>query len=265
MKIFKLKYLAVVLVAGLLGSCTATDNLPEAAVNAAIENGDFVMDPNMHYFVDGLSTNDKDLIESKMKDAWNVHFDDSKNKVVISTTPARFEKYKDSNIEFKNALAENDKAALNSSNEEKGSDTASRTMPANAIDEINTTTMPNQNLIAITYTTAASNVVILYYISASFDSNTYTTSAHVTYYSKTTGSLVYNEDNVDDFHLTSLLTDPYVLSFRARLMNDNPKITVTKTFYKNISYGGSSLSFTAKINNSVDLAGIKEFDAKSFK
>ncbi len=91
----------VVLIAGILGSCTASDNLPEADENAAKENGDFFMDSNMHYSVDGLITSDKDLIKKSFTKAWNTHYDYSKNRVVISTNSTEFEKYKTSNLEFK--------------------------------------------------------------------------------------------------------------------------------------------------------------------
>ena len=90
----------MVLLAGLLGSCTASDNLPEASVDTALENGDFVMDPNMHYLVNGVVTNDKDLIKKSLTNAWNTHFDYSKNKVVISTNSTEFEKYQSVDKDF---------------------------------------------------------------------------------------------------------------------------------------------------------------------
>ena len=90
----------MVLLAGLLGSCTASDNLPEASADAAVENGEFVTNPSMHYLVNGVVTNDKDLIKKSLSNAWNTHYDYSKNKVVISTNPTEFEKYKKNDIEF---------------------------------------------------------------------------------------------------------------------------------------------------------------------
>ena len=271
MKIFKLTYLAFVLVAGLLGSCTATDNLPEAAVNAAIENGDFVMDPNMHYFVDGISTNDKDLIESKMKNAWNVHFDGSKNKVVISTSPAEFEKYKDSNIEFKNALAENDKAALNNSNEKKGSDIASKSnattsLPAGAPANVNLI-YKDKSVICFKFFRQDNYVYMIQFIPTYSPDMHVPVLLHTQAFNRSTGATikVFEGTNQDITYYFPYNAGYYFLmGLKIMMNNESASNSLTKSFYTGKSYTGSSHTFTVGANANIDL-GILTSKVESYK
>ena len=269
MKIFKLKYLAVVLVAGLLGSCTATDNLPEAAVNAAIENGDFVMDPNMHYFVDGISTNDKDLIESKMKNAWNIHFDGSKNKIVISTTPAKFEKYKDSNIEFKTALAENDKIAIiNEKNSRATNINALNVLPPDAPVEVVTGLADKSVLVACgERTILASDGVVNHHIRfvVATDADLTTVNVRRSTVRKSDGfeieNTVLTTDNFYQFSQQPTVGGPYT-GRKIRLNHEGPA-TLIKTFYREINWLGSSVSYTVNPNTEVKIQEFGNF--KSYK
>ncbi|RKS95525.1 hypothetical protein BC952_1215 [Flavobacterium limicola] len=106
MKIFKLKHIAVVLIAGLLVSCTATDTMPEVEQNATIETDGLPIENGTHYVINGSVTNDINAVKIAAKDAWNIHYDYSKNKIVISTTPSEFEKYKKIDLEFASRLNE---------------------------------------------------------------------------------------------------------------------------------------------------------------
>jgi hypothetical protein len=111
MKIFKLKCLALALTLVTLGSCASDDALKDGEKTASKENAFVFEDDIKNYVIDGKLTYDRKEITNAAENAWNVHYDFPNNKVVISTTTEEFEKYKNSDIEFKNALAENERNA----------------------------------------------------------------------------------------------------------------------------------------------------------
>ncbi|WP_394758293.1 hypothetical protein [Flavobacterium sp.] len=80
-------------------SCAVDEGVKQAD-KAVAATSDFVIEPNMNYFINGALTYDYDAVKVAAKDAWNTHYDYSKNKVVISTNPTEFEKYKKNDIEF---------------------------------------------------------------------------------------------------------------------------------------------------------------------
>lgn len=102
MKIFKLKCIAVVMMTGLLVSCTATDNLPEADKVATEASNGFVLPEKInHYIIDGKLKYDRKEIANAAQDAWNVEIDFVKNKMTISTTSKEYDKYVNANPELK--------------------------------------------------------------------------------------------------------------------------------------------------------------------
>ncbi len=110
MKIFKLKYLALSIVLATLSSCSKDYDLKEADKTATADSNSFVFEEGINnYVVDGQLVYDRKQIANAAKNPWNIHYDFPHNKVVISTTPVEFEKYKNSNIEFKTMLDDNAK------------------------------------------------------------------------------------------------------------------------------------------------------------
>ena len=259
MKICKLKYIVLVLIAGLLGSCTATDNLPEAAENAAIENGDFVMDPNMHYLVDGLVTSDKDLIKNSIKNAWNVHFDDSKGKVVISTNPAEFEKYINANQEFKNALEENES---NARIENKSVVQRVAAIPTGGPATV-VAGFTDKSVIMGSHV-FGSTVDYYQFVVGSDDDL-----SNKTLYAKTVSTAT--GATVNDFYFVSGANFSYVFNntvfteIRIHMNNESGTSTLTKTFYKGKSYTNSSQSYTAARHGNSNLGALVSFDPLSYR
>ena len=95
-----------------LMSCSKDSDIEAADKDAITKTNSFVFEKEINnYVIDGQLTYDRTAIANAATSAWNIHYDYPHNKVVISTTPATFEKYKNSNLELKNALIENDIAA----------------------------------------------------------------------------------------------------------------------------------------------------------
>lgn len=106
MKIYNLKYFALLL-ATVMISCSKDDLIKEADKEAVNESNSFVFEDCINnYVIDGKITYDHKEIANAAKNAWNVHYDYPHNKVVISTTPAEFEKYKKIDTEFASRLNE---------------------------------------------------------------------------------------------------------------------------------------------------------------
>ncbi len=105
MKLNKLKFLTATLLLILLESCSSNEGLQEGALKTADSQNSFVFDPAYdHYIIDGQLTTDHNQIANAAKDAWNVLYDVPKSRIVISTTPAEFEKMKDNDLDLKNSL-----------------------------------------------------------------------------------------------------------------------------------------------------------------
>ena len=258
MKIFKLKYIVVVLIAGLLGSCTSTDNLPEAAENAAIENGDFVMDLNMHYLVDGLVTSDKDLIKNSINNAWNVHFDDSKGKVVISTNPAEFEKYKNANQEFKNALEVNES---NARIENKSVVQRVAAIPTGGPATV-VAGFTDQSVIIISHAYPSS----FYYIQFHATSDTDLTTRAVYEMQFRSDGTLRSDFTYQPYKYVSLIfSNSTYTDVRAVLNNESGTSTLTKTFYRNINFTGASQSYTVPRHGYSNIGYLLSLDPLSYR
>lgn len=256
MKIFKLKHIVVVLIAGLLGSCTATDNLPEAAETAAIENGDFVMDPNMHYLVNGLVTSDKDLIKKSIKDAWNIHYDFPHNKVTISTSPIEFEKYKNSNLELKNTLAENDRAAKENDSKLQVVNTIQRIAIEGATPPAYVAAFEKKSLIYFygekVYIASEGTVGRLGFCVVSSNSDLTNVDVRRSTIRKSDGEeteiMASTPENVSQFTHGSTYTNRKVY-----FDNESSDNKLTKTFYEDKNYSGLSLTVTLGGNGRYNL------------
>jgi hypothetical protein len=116
MKNIKLKYFALSLMMILQWSCATNEPLIDAKNT---NNSQFDIDTKMSYAVDGKVTGDLELIKNAQKKAWNVHFDYSTNKVVISTTELEYNNYLNSDKEYNARLEgnviESQKAEANNS------------------------------------------------------------------------------------------------------------------------------------------------------
>lgn len=96
-------------------SCATNEPLIDAKndSDASSNSTQFDIIPGMNYIVDGKKTAERDLLVATQRNAWNVHFDFPENKVVISTTEKEFNRYVNSNEEFKIRLEENTREAMN--------------------------------------------------------------------------------------------------------------------------------------------------------
>jgi hypothetical protein len=266
MKIFKLKYLVLSVVLSTLVSCSK-DTAIETADKAAIAATDaFVFDDNYNnYVIDGKLTYDHKEISTAAKGAWNVHYDGSKNKVVISTTPAEFEKYKNSNLEFKNALAENDKAALNSSNDSKGSNAANKAtvIPSGGPADVNAI-YGDEHLITYIWDNGDVRHLQVFIPTAKANLN-FTISTHVSKFNKLTGAAISVGVASTTYFNSVFKSDSAYTNQDAVMQNESATQTLTKTFYQLPSYAGASTSFTAGAQANCVLTNLKLFSPQSYK
>lgn len=102
MKNFKIKYLSFAFMLVYFASCSTSESVKDIESSEQDTNA-FVFDKDINnYVIDGVVNNDHEAIAAAAKDAWNIHYDYSENKVVISTTPNEFEKYRNSSVETRN-------------------------------------------------------------------------------------------------------------------------------------------------------------------
>ena len=250
----------MVLLAGLLGSCTASDNLPEASADAAVENGSFVIDPKVHYIINGAVTHDFDAVKMAAKAAWNVHFDDPKNRVVISTTPAEFEKYIDSNLELKNAMENNE---YNSKVESAKISQRSTAIPTGGPATV-VSAYEDKSVIACSYNNSSNEKVFFQFVATYREDCGYMSGVHRMTLDATTGN------TISDFQSGQInfrfIFQPNTLKFiRIYLNNEHGSNSLTKTFYSGLYYSGSSYTYTAAKHGNVSLGNLTSLQPYSFR
>jgi hypothetical protein len=267
MKILKLKYVALILTIASFTSCSK-DYAIEEADKTAIENSDaFVFEDGINnYVIDGQLTYDRKQIGKEAKDAWNVHYDIPQNRVVISTTPESFEKYKNSNLEFKKALQDNDREAKKNSDEMMVNKALPTGAPASYIAP-----HANQHLIMFSYTKVTIDYNRKHFVSfiAGLDPDLSGRNAYEEIYYDGIGSSANNHIltpcrlvniNFSDL-FTSGSSKP---TMKAYIVNESQTSSLTKTFWKEISYAGQTITYTVSKNSQRIISGLQSFGPKSY-
>ena len=231
MKIFKLKYLMLSLVATGLVSCVKDDIIQSADKEAVTELNSFVFQEEINnYVIDGKVTYDRSEIANAAKEAWNVHFDYPHSKVVISTTPAKFEEYKNSNLEFKTALIEDDKASTHVTNK------------AVAVG------IHNGKYDAINYD---SNLVFHFQNTTDKYHYIFVRAANTNINSQVSTHRISNDGTLSTANLNLNSAGMFTTnSTKGFLKNNSNSQSRTITFYKYIDYIGPNLSVTVGSNKS---------------
>ena len=262
MKIFKAKYVMLALVATTLISCGNDDTLKEAD-KAVAATSDFVIEPEMNYVIDGTLTYDHGDIKVAAAAAVNIHFDQPKNRVVISTTPKTFEVYKNSNQELKDRLAAAN-YKLTNDEVEKVQPSAGKYIPAGPPVSINAA-FEDKALIGYSYTaTGTSGDLIMGKFRSTSDSDMSTVSVFRIIHNSN-GTIDTNWANITGFGFTTVYNSTSAFT-NQRLMMDNESATtsLTKFFYQNINFGGTSYFYTTAANGISDLINLKNLNVKSF-
>lgn len=262
MKIFKLKYLilGIVSVASAV-SCTKDDVVKDADLASIKSSNSFEFrDDINNYIIDGKLTYDRTEVANVAKDAWNVHYDFSKNRVVISTTPAKFEEYKNSNPEFKAALLENDKASkipiVEPTGPAKG---ANRAGDIDDYTNFEIGGISKNDMLIYKHRFSNYNTKLVVAHAALYDDDL--TNRATVEWNQIDAPYVDTENIYDLFTLSTVVDKLFFLS---NDRNNNTKLT--KTFYKNTSYGGTSTSFTLSNATTKNVTStLDNFNPKSYK
>ncbi|WP_310557075.1 hypothetical protein [Flavobacterium sp.] len=250
-------------------SCAVEDSVKEAD-KAAAATSNFVIEPTMNYFINGTLTYDYDAVKVAAKDAWNIHFDGSTNKVVISTTPDEFEKYIKSNGELEKALADNDRAAAENEILERQNSLLRFTVPPGApasfipaFADISVIGFNFRKIIAGGAELSESGI-----FSASSDSDISTKTIKQYSINESTGAVLIDAAQNNNYNLASILLSDVgnVYGFAFYMNNESKVNTLTKTFYEGINYTGLSTTFTCAKNSNSNLTSLrKPAGIKSYK
>lgn len=244
-----------------LGSCTKDDTLKDADQSNTEAKGEFVIDPTMNYVINGVLTYDHNAIKNAAEKAVNIHFDQPKNKVVISTTTNAFEDYKKSNQELREGLA---RANYNKTNDEVENvqPSAARYIPAGAPSSVNSA-FEDKSLIGYSYTGLSGGSLIMGKFVPTSDSDLTSTSAF---------RIIHNSDGTVNtnwgtvaFAFTAVFNSTSSFT-NQRLMVNNESATnsLTKYYYANINFGGTSYFYTTGANNWQDMINLKNLNVKSY-
>lgn len=261
MKIFKLKYLALTLVATTLVSCVKDDVIKEADKAAITSSNSFTFDEAYKtYIINGNISFNREEIASAAKDAWNVHYDGSKGRVVISTTPAEFEKYKNSNIEFKKQLAESDKEAMI---QNRPAPLVTKAIPAGGPASV-LAIFENKVVLAYTYENSTNNYFVQFVPTSDADLNATDVYRKIWNSNGSTVTSDFAQGLNHDFD--AVFANYYgFTNVDGAINNVKTASTHTETFYKNDNYLGTSKSYTAPKKGWVKLTDLVFLEPSSYK
>jgi hypothetical protein len=259
MKIFKLKYLAIALTLATLGSCASDDALQDGEKTASESNSFEFEEGYNNYVINGKLTYDRKEIASAAKDAYNLHYDGPKNRVVISSTPAEFEKYKNSNPELKAHLLANDEAAkINASKSDQASGSqAQKAFPTGAPAEY-VAAFDDANMLVVrgerTFSAAEGAVIRLCYrnLAAAPDLS----SIGVRRTTVRTSGGATTETMASTMENISAFTSGSTYSKRRILLHNNSGASLSRTFYSGKNYTGTiSKTITAAAGQAALVTG----------
>lgn len=247
MKIFKCKYIACLLALGFLYSC-ATESVKEFDEQAVKTDPIFQAGIDS-YIIDGKISSDRQKISNAASDAWNVHTDYPNKKIVISTTQEEFENYKNSNIEFKMALEDNEKANndVSKRTDKNQKTTAVVGIHGGKFDALN---YPNNLIFHYNYNSAH------YIIKVVANTNTTVGITNVPYVNSV-GDLAYKTFNVANSNMLNTSSE------RGFLRNTSNSSSKTITCYLGYNYTGNSKSTTLAKNSATKLIFVAHVNARA--
>ncbi len=224
-------------------SCATHEPLIDAKNDSDVNSTQFDIIPAMNYIVDGKVTADKDLIKTVQKNAWNVHFNFPESKVVISTTEREFDEYVNSDEAFKTRLEENDRDAVN--HEKEINIISNSTASSARISATPTLRVDYSNTVFFNVAYRPLDKSRTEHNSLAATSSQNTKAATTTNSTTSSGTATKTT-----FKLTNTQENSF---FTVSIRNSKESGTVTKTFYRDINYGGTSKTYSLGANSSATL------------
>ena len=271
MKMFKLKYFVLVVIIVTQWSCAVNDDIKDSNT-AATNSKSFVFEEGIdHYIIDGQITNDRQIIVQAAKNAWNIHFDYPVNKAVISTTPDEFEKYKNSNLEFKKAFEHSDNVSTSDFSKSTFDFLATTvTIPSGEWDlytEASRSSSRDSNIF-VRYNNNSrgkSSKLLIGQVQNS-DSDMSTFSNHQYNYDAFVTITTLDDPIIYKFSdLSEIIANDYKFPTVILSLSNTSANNLVKTFYKNTSMGGTGISVTVGSGNVNRITNVELSDPESYK
>lgn len=222
-------------------SCATNEPLIDAKDTS---NSSFDIDTKMSYSINGKVTDDSELIKDAQKKAWNVHFDYSTNKVVISTTELEYKNYLNSDTEY-NARLETNVVEAEKAEKNNSLRVSSTTATAGTYDKLN---YPNHLMFVVAAYGTGSRVDRLshYFFIGPWNDTAYGRSVYAVR-DDNNGALESDFFVPNGYKMFNPQAERRAAEFT--YMRNTSNVSKTMTFYENKAYSGASKSITVSKNS----------------